>query len=362
MATTTPVHALGGTPEPAAAARGRRWSWPHYLALAALPILFLEGWTVISWLADGPHQITQYRTGGHGKEFWGARGFEAFAIVLSLWVLKKLIEDCRERKRFFTFDVIFCMACATLFWANGGNNFFQPMFSISSEFVNLNDTCGHNPLIVNPDCGRFANPMIFLGLFEVFGLLGCAMLLGGVARRCKDRWPSLTTPMLFGIVSLGGCVLVLGEPAVLLPLNLWTFPGTKLSFSIGGEGFRYPFAPEMLVFGLWIGTISCVRIFKDDQGRTLVERGLDHHGPRVRTAITLLAMYGVVQLATWGQSTAPMWVLGFNQNQWPALPSHVQNGLCDSPGVTGTRYGPCPGTPGYRMPIRGDSKLEGAAP
>ncbi|WP_354699680.1 spirocyclase AveC family protein [Paraconexibacter sp. AEG42_29] len=347
---------------PSDTARRRAWGWPHYLALLALPILFLETWTVVSWLADGPSQITEYRTGEHGKEFWGARGFEAFAIVLSLWVISKLIKDCRAQGRLLTFDVMFCIACATLFWANGGNNFFQPMFSISSEFVNLNDTCGHNPLIVNPDCGRFANPMIFLGLFEVFGLLGCAMLLGGVARRCKERWPGLTRPQLYGIVSLGGCVLVLGEPAVLLPLNLWTFPGTPLSVSIGGEAFRYPFAPEVLVFGLWIGTIAAVRIFKDDNGLAIVERGLDRHSPRVRTGITLLAMYGVVQIATWGQSTAPMWVLGFNQQQWPAMPAHVQNGLCDSPGVTGTRYGPCPGTPGYRMPIRGDSGLPGQSP
>lgn len=358
MAAAVPTEAS----DPPVSSTPRRWSAAHYLALVGLPFLVLEAWTLISWLSDGPQQITQYRTGEHGKEFWGARGFEALVIVLSLWVISKLIKDCREKRRFFTFDVMFCLACATLIWVNAGNNFFQPMFSISSEFVNLNDPCGHNPLIVNPDCGRFANPVIFLGLFEVFGLLACAMLLGGIARRARERWPSLTQPQLFGIVSAGGCLLVLGEPALLLPLNLWTFPGTPMSVSIGGEAFRYPFAPEILVFGLWIGTIASVRIFRDDRGRSLVERGLDRHTPRVRVAITLAALYGVVQVATWGQSTAPMWVLGFNQQQWPALPAHVQNGLCDSPGVTGTRFGTCPGTPGYRMPIRGDSRLVGEAP
>ncbi|MBA2559751.1 MAG: spirocyclase AveC family protein [Propionibacteriales bacterium] len=341
--------------------RPRNWSWAHYLALAAVPILALEAWTIASWLAAGPSQITEFRTGERGKEWWGARGFEAFAIALSVYVLARLIADCRRRGRVMTFDVIFCLACATLFWANAGNNFFMPMFTISSEFVNLNDPCGSNPLVVNPDCGRFANPIIFLGLFEAFGLLGCAMLLGTLARKCQQRWPRLTRPQIFSIVSLGGCALVIGEPLVLLPLHLWTFPATPMSVTIGGDGFRYPL-PEILVFGLWISTIACVRIFKDDQDRTLVERGLERYGRRTSTIISLLAMYAIVQLATWAQSTAPMWILGFHQHAWPALPAHVQNGLCDSPGTAGTRYGPCPGTPGYRMPIKGATSLPGESP
>ncbi len=337
-----------------------RWTWPHYLALVGTPILLLEAWTVGSWLIAGPHQITEFRSLGHPLEWWGARGFELFAILLSIFVISRLIRGIREQGRFFTFDVIFCIACATLFWANAGNNVFAPMFTISSAFVNLNDTCGFNPLVVNPDCGQFANPIIFLGLFEVFGLLGCAMLLGSVANRIRARNPGISNAKIFFATCLGGCVLVLGEPLTLLPLHLWSFPGAPWSVEIGGEAFSYPLFPEVLVFGLWIGIISAVRIFKDDQGRTFVERGLERHGPGARTAITLLAMYALVQLATWGPSTAPMWILGFNQHAWPAMPAHIQNGLCDTPGGTPTRYGPCPGTPGFKMPIRGS--LPGESP
>lgn len=147
----------------------RRWGLPQYLAMLALPILFLESWSVISWLLDGPHQITEYRSDGKGREWWGARGFEAGVIVLSIWVISRLVRDCRRQGKILTFDVMFCIVGATLLWVNAGNSFFAPMFTISSAFVNLNDTCGHNPLIVNPDCGRFANPMIFLWSFELLG-------------------------------------------------------------------------------------------------------------------------------------------------------------------------------------------------
>jgi hypothetical protein len=352
-----------------------RWSWPHYLALIALPILVLEAWTLIAWLAAGPHQITQFRH-GHTLDWWGARGFEALMIAVSIFVVTRLIANVREEGRLLTFDVMFCICGATLIWASAGNNFFEPMFSISSNFVNLNDTCGHNPLVVNPDCGRFANPIVFLGLLETFGLLGCAMLLGVVVSRLRARWPGLSPAQLFGLVCLGGCVLVLGEPFVLVPLHLWTFPGTPLSISFG-TGFRYPIFPEILVFGLWIGMIGALRIFKDDRGRSFVERGLDHHGPRTRRAISLLALYGIFQLVTWGPATMPMWVMGFHQRPWAKLPAQLQNGLCDAPAETtagagpgspasgrlrhplgGTRYGPCPGGPDFHMPV----SLPGTSP
>lgn len=328
----------------------RRWGWPQYLALAGIPIFALETWTIVSWAIAGPHEITRYRH-GHTLDWWGARGFEAFMIAVSLWVLRRIVRDCRQRARALTFDVIFCLCCATLIWASAGNNVFEPMFSISSNFVNLDDFCGHNPLVVNPDCGAFANPILFLGLLETFGLLGCAMLLGAVVERLRARWPQLSTPQLIALTCAGGCVLVLGEPALLVPLHLWTFPGTTWSLTLGGTGFRYPVFPEILVFGLWIGLVASIRIFKDDRGLTLVERGLDGYRPATRTAITVLALYAAVQLATWGPATAPMWVMGFDQHQWAKLPPQLQNGLCDAHGVTGSRYGPCPGSPGFRMPV-----------
>lgn len=357
MAIDSGAGRLGGRPTDEGG-RGRRWSWPHYLALLALPILFVHGWTFIAWLADGPHQITEFRGGDKRAEI-GARVFEGAFIVLSIWIIYRLIQGCRREGKILTFDVMFCIVCGSMFFfVNAGNNVFMPMFSVSSEFVNVNDPCGNNPIIVNPDCGRFPNPILFLGLMEAFGLLGCAMLLGVVVRAAQKRWPGLSKPQLFLVVCVGGCLLVLGEPAILLPLHLWTFPGTPLSVEIGGDGFRYPFFPEVFVFGLWIGITASIRIFKDDLGRSFVERGLEHHGPRVRNGIAMLALYGIVMTSTWVISTAPMWLLGFNQGKWDQdLPAHIKNGLCDiSPGDK-TRYGPCPGSDGWRMPVDGNSTL-----
>jgi hypothetical protein len=48
---------------------------------------------------------------------------------------------------------------------------------------------------------------------------------------------------------------------------------------------------------------------------------------------------------------------GLYADPYPSMPKSFVNGMCDTPGAGplvrgGTRYGPCPGAPGFRMPVR----------
>jgi hypothetical protein len=65
----------------------------------------------------------------------------------------------------------------------------------------------------------------------------------------------------------------------------------------------------------------------------------------------MLAMYSVFQLGGGGVANLPM-LSGPYSPKWEKMPAYVVNGVCDAPGFRGTRYGPCPGSPGYRMPMR----------
>ena len=52
-------------------------------------------------------------------------------------------------------------------------------------------------------------------------------------------------------------------------------------------------------------------------------------------------------------------VFAFKAAPFPAeFPRHLVNGLCDVGDTTGTRYGPCPGSPGFKVPLT----LPGPAP
>lgn len=335
------------------------WGWPQYLAAVGVPVLLVEIWTVTSWLIDGPFQISGYSE-GRGMSWWAARVFEGLMIAISLQVIVLLVRGCRAQRKFFTFDVLFCITGFSMLWASSMVNFFTPMFAFSSDLVNLNDVCGHLPFVVNDDCGRSPNPVLFIGLFETFGLLWVAMILGWLAGRIRSRWPGISNTRLLMFFLAGGAVFVLFEPLLIIPLHLWTYPGTPISIELGGTAWRYPIFPEILCFGFMLGIPAAVRFFKDDRGRTLVERGLEHYSPRVRTLVSGLALYTFAQIAVIGCATIPLWPLAFHQLEWGPLPRALNNGLCDQPGIVeNTRYGPCPGSPNFRMPFPGTLPGEG---
>jgi hypothetical protein len=354
---------LSGTPPHGEAQAPRQpWGLSQWLAVAAVPLLFLEAWTLIAWLADGPHQVTEFRTEGLGLEWWGARIAEGAVILISAIVLTIVVRGCLRQRRILTFDVMFCISGALMIWGCGGLNIFQPNFVYTSEFVNLTDVCGHLPFVVNPDCGRLPIPIIFLGLLFTFGLLGIAMLIEAVVvRPARRRWPHVSNAKLLGLILVASAVISLAEPLFIIPMHLWSYPGAPWALELGGDAWRWPIFPEYGVFILFAGLPAALRIFRDERGRTIVERGLDHYRPGLRTAITLLATYTVIQLVLWIPGTMPDWILGWRSTEWGQLPLSVNNALCDQPGVIeGTRYGPCPGSPGYRMPVSGS--LTGESP
>jgi len=329
------------------------WGWPQYLALVGAAILLVEVYTVGGWLLDGPHQITKFRE-GYTRDWYAARVFESGMVILSIYVIVKVVRGCRQQRKLFTFDVLFCLTGFSMLWASSMVNFFTPMFTFSSNLVNLNDVCGHIPFVVNEDCGRVPNPVLFIGLFETFGLLGIAMLLGTLATRIRGRWPSVRNTQLFGFFLLGGMIIVLLEPLLIIPLHLWTYPGTPISIELGGTAWRYPLFPEILCFGFMLGIPAALRFFRDDRGQTFVERDLERYSPKVRTLVAGLALYTFAQIAVIGCATIPLWPLAFHQREWGTMPPALNNGLCDQPGVIEhTRYGPCPGSPGFKLPMPG---------
>jgi len=90
---------------------------PHYIALLAVPIALTQIWTVASWLADGPFSTTATRD-RQSASWYAAHSCEVAMLLLSIPVILHLYRDCKARGRFLTFDVIFCIGGATMWWAD----------------------------------------------------------------------------------------------------------------------------------------------------------------------------------------------------------------------------------------------------
>ena len=345
-ALTRPPRIQAGAP----VATKPRWSAAHWLALIGVPILIHEVWSVTAWLLDGPFQITEYRD-RNDPSWYAARALEGVGILVAIVVLIIVIRGCRRERTVFTFDAMYCMAGATLFYADGSVNVLAPTWLQSSQFVNVNNICGYMPFVVNPDCSRLPDAILLWFTLETFGLLGIAMLTAkgiSLVRRSWTHWSKLRfflVVMLIGIVFDG-----LLEVGYFMQFQLYSY-GALGGPTTNFGGVLFPWW-VLIPNGVWFGSYVCLKIFKDDRGLTLVERGLERHTPWKRRAITLMALYAAFQLIFWSMSI-PWWISSFYQSEWPSdMPKHVVNGVCDTGGFTDTRYGPCPGSDGFRMPLR----------
>jgi hypothetical protein len=333
----------------------RKWSWGQYFALIGVPLLIWNVWTEIAWLVDGPRPVTEFRDPG-SVNWYAVHILEGVMIIGAISVIIYLIRGCRRQRRFLTFEVMFCLAGATLHWANFGINFFQPIIMASSNFVNLNASCGHMPFIINPDCGRAADPVLFFFLMGAFMIPGEVFVATWLLHRLNARWPGV--PRLWMMIAGLAVVIALLEIPILI-LGFYAYGGPRWMSLTFGPGAQYN-----LVILLQAAVCNLAMIafyyFRNDKGQRIVERGLDQYTPRRQRLLTLLTVYVWVQLATWVPGTLPAAFLSFYQDGWPKLPAYLVNDLCDAPGVTGTRYGPCPGSPEFRMPVR--HSLPGESP
>ncbi len=355
MAVVSPARSTPSVP-PRTRLAGSGPSGAAVLAGLGAVIVAYELWTWGAWLAAGPTQITEYRD--RSSAAWvAARGYEALILVVAVGLLVRVVRQCRAERR-LVFDAKLLIAgVAALFWDPFGN-FVQPAFFYSSNWLNVNSWTGFAPLVVNPDASRLPEPL-FICLVYPFGLLGFAMIMNGVMRAYRRRRPGASNLSVLGVGSLAGFLLGMILEAPMFLMHLWSLPGAPAAFSMFGNNHRYA-AVEYLTTGFVFAGWGAVRWFRDDSGRAFTERGFDRLAPGRRTAASLLATVGWCCALLLGLQLIVN-LFAFRADPYPAgFPRHLVNGMCDVGATTGTRYGPCPGSDGFRLPTPGT--LGGSAP
>lgn len=340
---------------PGTAAADRRWNWPVALAVFGGLCLATQAWVWIAWLRTGPVAITRWRDTGDGS--WKlAIAYQVGASALFVAVVTWVVRQCRKEGR-LTFDAKFCLAGLATFWLDPTANVLLPVYTYSSQWVNLNDWLGQVPLVRNPDAGRLPEPVLFLLPLYTVGWLGAALAVNGIMRWVRRRFPHWRAgrALALAVVVALVCDILLELPMFLG--NLWSNQGAPRIGLFADRGALYP-VTEMLFATLIFTGFGALRYFRNDRGETLVERGLTGSHRR-RAWISQLALIGVIN-AMWMGLTLGYTVAGLYSGPWRAMKPWVNNAVCDSPGVTGTRYGPCPGSPGFRLPLPGS--LPGSKP
>jgi hypothetical protein len=147
--------------------------------------------------------------------------------------------------------------------------------------------------------------------------------------------------------------------SLILRTGVYAYPGGISAITLfAGHTYQVPMSETFLFGGMALGAVACLSHFRDDRGRTVVERGLDrvNTGTKGRQGIKFLAIFGAMHLAFFALYFIPQQWFATHADAYPhGYKSYMINGMCQYPGshsavqargVTGV---PCAG-PGVAMP------------
>jgi Spirocyclase AveC-like len=294
---------------------GRRITAVAVYASAGAVILALQGYVLIRWVTGpyfkpvpvGPSAPPTYMK--VAVVFWEIVGWPALGACL-YWFL---IRPWRRDRRIAT-DGMFCLVwCVLYFWdpvSSWGGNWF----TYNSYAINRGSWVAELPV------HSFARPgaMTVEGVVWALPAYGYGLFLGTfiacwAMRRVQSRWPGIRP---VGLIAF--CWLLMALMDVVLEgigmesqgLITTSATGHLPQIPLGTHANKLAISESLLWGAAW-AAISCVRYFRDDQGRTIAERGVEHlrAGPGSRSVVRLLALLGLCQLLVIGVYVIPMGVL-----------------------------------------------------
>lgn len=309
-------------------------------------------WTWGAWLASGPAPVTASRD-PESASWWVARGYEVIMAVTVAFLSVRIIGQCRRERRLVFDAVIVIAGFFTLFW-DPMVNWMQPNFMYSSNWLNVNTWVAQAPGVVNPTAGIMPQPVFIMFIYP-FGLLAFAMILNHGMRSVRNRFPQMSNLGLLAFTYAYGWFIAFCLEAPTFLTNLWGLPGAPARFAMFDNDHRFAWA-EYITTAIVFTTFAAVRYFRDDRGQTITERGLENLALTTRTLVSIFATVAIFAMSMWALLLIQI-PAGLHSSPYPdGYPAHLINGLCNIPGNKNwsqpTEYGPCPGSPGFRMPIR----------
>ena len=274
-------------------------------------------------------------------------------LPIGLWWF--IIRPWRRERR-ITLDGMLLVSCGLFFFQDPLLNYLNTWCTYNTWMWNRGSWSSNVPGWLSPEePGRqVAEPLLMNAPGYSYGVLLCTIAGCFVMRRVMARWPKISNLGLIGVVAVWAFFFdLVMEGLVLMPLGLYSFPGSVRSVSLNaGHYYQWPVYEGLMWGGVQAG-LCCLRYFTDDRGRTFAERGIDRiRGGFARQQFTrFLAIFAAVSSLFFVFYIVPAQWMSMHADPWPddvQKRSYFTGGMCGE----GTDK-PCP-DPRLPMP-RGDS-------
>jgi hypothetical protein len=301
---------------------------------AAILVFMIYVWG--KWIT-GP-DFKAVGVGSHAPPGWIKASVITFEIVGWPTVLAAiyyfLVRPWRRERRVTT-DGLLVGVWLSLYFQDPLSSYFGNWFTYNSYAFNRGSWVADMPgwmsfakpghMLVEPFL--WALPGYIYGLF--MGTIVCCWAMRKVENRFAGIHPIALCAFAWAFMIVADVLL---EGVAWMHFGLYTYSGGHVQI-LGNHWYKYPLS-EGVLWGFAWAMLACLRYFKDDQGHTLAERGIDKikGGTTKKTAIRFLALLGMFQVAYFVTFTLPCSVLvGAKSATWPKTAQNtpwLNDGIC----------------------------------
>jgi hypothetical protein len=266
-------------------------------------------------------------------------------LCLYWWIVRPW-----RRTGHMTTEGMLAVAAGTLFFWDMTMNYTSVQLFYSSEVINFGSWAnGSWPGWTSPGANNLPEPLFVTVPGYVSLVFTQVMLVVWLMRKIKARWPQLGVLASIAAIVIAMFTTDTIVEVLLLRTGIYAYPGGIRAFTFfAGHTYQLPINESLFIGGFAYGTIACLQYFRDDRGKTFVERGIEtlKTTPRRRQLTKFLALYGCVHLALICFYAIPNQWFATHVDRFPTgYPAHLVNHMCQS-GAAGDQ---CPG-PDVPMP------------
>ena len=275
-----------------------------------------------------------------------AIGIQTISILLFVGTAVYVVRQCR-RHRALTFDAILVVAWCLSWWQDPILNYLRPVFFYNAYLLNLGSWTSRIPGWQSPDGHLLAEPLFAASIYG--WMLLTSMLTCAGMRWAKRHWPGIRVP---GLVLSALATMIVFDfvlEVFFVRTRLYSYAATVHDLSIWGDKpYHFPIYESLLWGSVW-ASVGMLRYFRDDKGRSVVEKGVDSlpGSTRKKNVLRVLAVTGFINVVFVVLYNIPIQFFNLHVDTMPAHPTYLRSGLCGD----GTAY-PCPG-PDVPIYLRG---------
>ncbi len=315
-------------------------------ALLTFEVVVLARWVLgpnFKSTPPGPDQVSS----SHQALFTALQIAVPLAAVVALyfWVFRPWRREGR-----LTTDGMLTLSAGMVFFWDMSMNYTSVSLLYNSHLVNRGAWAnGSWPGWVSPNANDLPESVFITIPGYVALVFSQVVLVLWMLRKIRSRHPNFgpTASVVFIFAGLVAVDTII--ETILLRTEIYAYPGAIRGITLfAGHTYQVPLSETVLFGGISLGAIACLSHFRDDRGRTVVERGLEkiQVGPKSKQLIKFLAIFGAVHLSFLVLYMVPQQWFAVHSGPFPAdYKSYMINDMCAS----GSDGKTCPG-PGVPMP------------